>query len=379
MAAGPYSAAPLGTMAKPLLFVEALATRNDSGLGAMARLFVDGLRGLAAEAEIVALLPAGGGYRPGPHCRVITAEPKPWRLWVETSFPLLLLRHRPAAVFCLGQTLPRFRPRARYAVAIPDAGPLEDLGWPASSHDAFNRRWLRRRAPRADRLVAISAFTRDRLRALLGYPMERLDVVLPIRPAGLPETRAPVAPGKHPEGGYFLTLGNVEPRKNHPGLIAAYAALVARRPEAPPLYIAGHAAWGQAEAEAAIAAHRLAGRVRFTGYLSEADRSAYLAHCTAYVSASLYEGWGLPLFEALSLGKPAVYHAGSVQEEFARGMAFAVDCRDPEALSRAMEALWGDAAERERLRAAWAAGFPRLLQYDLEGALRTALRPLLAA
>ncbi|MBW8887151.1 MAG: glycosyltransferase family 4 protein [Fibrobacteres bacterium] len=369
-------------MAKPLLLVEALAARNDSGLGAMTRLFVDGLGGLADRADILVLLPKGGSYRPGPHCRTLEVDPRPWRIWAETVFPLLLLRYRPAAVLCLGQTLPRFRPKARYALAIPDAGPLEDLGWPTSSHDAYNRRWLRSRAPHAERLLAISAFTRNRLQALLGYPEDRIDVVLPIRPPDLAGERsgrigASAPGGHHPSGEYFLSLGNVEPRKNYPGLIAAYAALLTRRPEAPPLFIAGHPAWGQAEAEAAVSAHGLQGRVHFTGYLSEADRSAHLAECTAYVSSSLYEGWGLPLFEALGFGKPAIYHGESAQDEFARGLALAVDCRDPQALSRAMETVWKDAAERERLRAALAAGFPRMLEYDLEGALRSTLLPLL--
>jgi glycosyltransferase involved in cell wall biosynthesis len=362
-------------MPKPLLLVEALATRNDSGLGAMARLFVDGLRGLAGDAEILAILPKGGAYRPGPHCRIIEADPRPWRAWVELVFPLLLARHRPAAVLCLGQTLPRIRPRARYAVAVPDAGPLENLGWATSSHDGFNRRWLRYRAPQADRLIAISAFTKSRLETLLEFPGERIDIVLPIRPRGLPESRPPPGPGSHPAGEYFLTLGNVEPRKNHPGLIAAYRLLLARRPDAPPLFIAGHAAWGREEA--AAAAQGLEGRVHFTGYLSDADRLAYLTHCTAYVSASRYEGWGLPLFEALAGGIPSAYHAGTSQDEFARGLALGVDCGDAQALSLAMESLWSDAAERERLRAALAAGFPRLLEYDLEGALRSALSPLL--
>lgn len=364
-------------MPKPLLLVEALATRNDSGLGAMARLFVDGLRGLADAADILAILPRGGSYRPGPHCRVIEAVPRPWRAWVEFAFPLLLARYRPSAVLCLGQSLPLLRPRARYAVVVPDAGPLENLGWATSSHDGFNRRWLRKRAPRADRLIAISAFTKARLKALLEYPGDRIDIVLPIRPTGLPDNRPLPGPGRHPSGKYFLSLGNVEPRKNHPSLIAAYRLLLARRPDAPPLYIAGHPAWGKAAAADAVAAHGLEGRVHFTGYLSDADRLAYLKHCSAYVSASLYEGWGLPLFEALSCGIPSAYHAGSSQEEFALGLALGVDCADPQALSRAMERLWSDGGERERLRAAMAAGFPRLLDYDLEGALRSALLPLL--
>lgn len=361
--------------AKPLLLVEALATRNDSGLGNMARLFVDGLRGLADSADILVILPRGSAYRPGPFCRVLEADPRPWRAWIELVFPLIIRRHKPAAVFCLGQTLPRWRPRSRYALAIPDAGPLEDLGWATSSHDPYNRRWLMHRAPRAEAILTISAFTKERLHALLGIPAERIHVALPIRP--VPPGAAAPAMGRHPDGAYFLSLGNVEPRKNFPGLISAYAALRARRPDAPPLYIVGHKAWGFGEAETAVAVHGLGSHVHLTGYLSEADTRAYLAHCTSYISSSLYEGWGLPLFEALALGRPAAYHRGSSQEEFARGMALAVDCGDPEALSRAMETLWTDAGERARLEAALRGGFGLVQAYDLAAALRGALAPLL--
>jgi glycosyltransferase involved in cell wall biosynthesis len=212
---------------------------------------------------------------------------------------------------------------------------------------------------------------------LLGIPPDRVKVVMPIRPRALPASPAP-AGGRHPDGDYFLSLGNVEPRKNYPGLVAAYAALKSRRPDAPPLYIAGHKAWGTSEAETAIALHGLSGSVFLTDYLPEADRAAYLAHCSVYVSSSLYEGWGLPLFEALAQGKPAIYHAGTSQDEFARGFAVAADCSDAESLSRAMEQLWMDARERERLGSALAAGFGRFLDYDVEGALRAALAPLLS-
>lgn len=379
---------------KPLLLVEALATRNDSGLGNMARLYVDALRGLADAAEILVLLPKGGSYRPGPHCRVLEVDPRPLRPWTQTAFPLLLHKHHPAAVLCLGQHLPWFRPRARYALAIADAGPLENLGWATSSHDPYNRRWLKSNAPKADIILTISAFTRARLQALLGIDGERIKIVLPIRPPSLGSSppgnaltagvsgsvatgESGIGLGQAPEGEYFLSMGNVEPRKNYPGLVAAYAALKSRRPDAPPLYIVGHKAWGISEAETAIALHGLAHSVFLTDYLTDADRSAYLRGCTAYVSSSLYEGWGLPLFEALATGKPSAYHAGSSQDEFARGLALSVDCADAGALSRAMETLWWDDKERHRLMAAVATGFPIIRNHDVEGAMRAALLPLL--
>jgi len=179
-----------------------------------------------------------------------------------------------------------------------------------------------------------------------------------------------------PAGPYFLAVGNVEPRKNFPGLIAAYARLRSRHPGAPPLYIAGHKAWGYAEAAAAARAHGVEGSVIFTGFVDEAAREALVAGCTLFVSSSLYEGWGLPLFEALSLGRPAIYHGGTSQDEFAEGFALKADCADPEALGRAMESLWLRPEERARLEASLARGFGAVRDYDLEGALRDALRPL---
>lgn len=370
-----------GLDGKPVLLVEALAARNDSGLGNMVRLYVDGLRGLAAAFDIRVILPADAGYRPAFPCELILVRPKPMRLWTRMAFPLHILRHSPAAVFCLGMNLPACRPASRYILAVPDAGPLEDLGWATSSHDPYNRRWLRRMAPKADAIVTLSDFARGRLSALLAIPPERIHVVRPVRPAGLgmrEADRGDPGMGSHPQGGYFLALGNLEPRKNFPGLIAAYALLKRRNPDAPPLYIAGHKAWGRYEVEAAVQAHGLAASVHLTGYLSEADRKAYLAHCLAFISSSRYEGWGLPLFEALAQGKPSLYHAGSSQEEFARGMALAVDCGDAAALSRALETLWRDMGERSRLEAAIRHGFGVHLGYDIEAALGDALRSALS-
>jgi glycosyltransferase involved in cell wall biosynthesis len=368
----------------PLLLVEALATRNDSGLGRLARLVLDGLGGVAREAEIHAILPRGGSYLPAPHIRPRYAEARPFRLWTQAAFPLLIRRLRPAAVLCLGQTLPAWRPRSRYALMIPDAGPLEDLGRPASSHDEYNRRWLRAMPRKADRILTIGSFSRDRIHALAGIPLDRISVVKPIRPPSLAPgagegssgstAAAAAAPPSHP---YILSMGNVEPRKNHAGLIAAYARFRVRHPDAPELCIVGHKAWGYPAAAAAARAHGVEDRVRFAGFVPEASREAWIGGCAFYVSSSLYEGWGLPLFEALAAGKPSIYHRGSSQDEFARGMALAVDCADPDRLAEAMGRLWTDAGERFRLTAALAEGFRRVQEYDLEGALRDALLPLL--
>jgi glycosyltransferase involved in cell wall biosynthesis len=368
---------------RPLLLVEALATRNDSGLGRLARLLCDALPPLLTSLDIEVLLPRGGAYRPDPRLRLREVSAWPFRFWCRTAFPLLIARLRPAAVLCLGQTLPPWRPKAKYALVVPDAGPLEALGHATSSHDDYNRRWLATMPRQADRILTIGSFSKSRIAALAGIPAERIDIVKPIGPAagtGAASTGmgpGPRSPNLPPPGAYLLAMGNVEPRKNFPGLIDAYARLVRRRPDAPPLHIVGHKAWGHAAAAESVRRNGLADRVVFADFVAEPERLGYLAGCRAFVSSSLYEGWGLPLFEALAMGRPSVYHGGTSQDEFARGVALEADCADPEALSRALERILFDEGLRRSLAEALARDFPGVLAYDPAAALRASLEALL--
>ncbi len=368
-------------MTRPLLLVEALAARNDSGLGKLVRMFVHGLKGLAEHADIKVIVPTDSDFNVGAHCLPIQVRPRPMRLWTQTAFPWLIRKLQPKAVLCLGWTLPLYRPPAQYGLLIADVGPLEDTAFPMSSRDKANRNWLRRMPQKANLILTNSTFTQKRITRLLGILPDRIKVVRPIHAdwfnnynsaeAGLLDSST------FPSGSYFLAVGNVEPRKNFPGLIAAYAALKEKRPDTPPLYIVGHKAWGFPDAWSAVMRFGLTESIYFTGYLSDADRNAYVAHCTVFISSSLYEGWGLPLFEALSQGRPTIYHSDSSQAEFASGLAMAVDCGNANQLSEAMEKLWSIPAERQKYIAALQSGFSRILEYDLEGALQAAVLPLL--
>lgn len=368
---------------RPLLLVEALATRNDSGLGRLARLLCDALPSLLPTLDIEVILPRGGAYRPDPRLRVREVTARPFRLWCRTAFPLLIAGLRPTAVLCLGQTLPPWRPKSKYALVIPDAGPLEDLGHVTSSHDDSNRRWLLSMPRRADRILTIGSFSKRRLAALTGIAPDRIDIVKPIGSASAATASlaalaaVPRSRSLPPPDAYLLAMGNVEPRKNFPGLLEAYARLVRRRPDAPPLHIVGHKAWGFAAADETARRLGLAERVVFTDFVAEADRLAYLAGCRAFVSSSLYEGWGLPLFEALALGRPAAYHGGTSQDEFARGLALEADCADPEKLSLALERILFDEALRASLMEALREDFPKVSDYDPAAALRASMEALI--
>jgi glycosyltransferase involved in cell wall biosynthesis len=186
--------------------------------------------------------------------------------------------------------------------------------------DAFNR-WTRTYSrvvvPRvvraAQRVIAVSEFTKRELIELLGVAEERIHVV----PNAV---EAPFVPeGPRAEGDYVLAVGTLEPRKNLPRLAEATqrAGLELR--------VVGARGWG----DVSVAGDG----VTFLGFVEDEELAALYrgALCVAY--PSLYEGFGIPALEALACGAPVVTSQGSAMAEIAGGAAVLVDPRDVEAIA----------------------------------------------
>jgi glycosyltransferase involved in cell wall biosynthesis len=159
-------------------------------------------------------------------------------------------------------------------------------------------------------------------------------------PHGVPQWSAtgPTVPG-NPNGQYILFLGTLEPRKNVDGLLAAYADLCTRRPDAPPLTLAGASVPGAEGWREVIARPPLAGRVAYHGYVDDADRQALYSGARLLVLPSFNEGFGLPVAEAMSLGVPVVASNRGSLPEVSGGAAVLIDPEDICELSRAMERM----------------------------------------
>lgn len=204
----------------------------------------------------------------------------------------------------------------------------------------------------ASAVLVPSESTRRDLHGL--YRSHGLEDKVEVVPEGLP----PASPaGPLPDGlerGFILAVGTVEPRKNYPRLLAAYRQLrrnhvplmIGGRPGVPQLVIAGRPGWAYGDTLQRITAEP---GVRYLGHVDEPTLSALYEAASVLAFPSLYEGFGLPLLEAMSRGLPAVVGSAGSLPELARGAAITVEAGDPGEIAIALERLLADESLRERL------------------------------
>jgi glycosyltransferase involved in cell wall biosynthesis len=182
----------------------------------------------------------------------------------------------------------------------------------------------------ATRVLAVSERTKRDVVELARVPPERVDVAYNAADTGVfaPE-------GGAADGDYVLAVGTLEPRKNLPRLIEATGRLGVE------LRIAGARGWGGVEVDAS--------HVRWLGRPDDVELARLLrgALCLAY--PSLWEGFGIPVLEAMLCGTPVVTSAGSAMEEVADGAAELVDPYDVDSIAAGIERAL---ARRDELRAA---------------------------
>ncbi len=230
----------------------------------------------------------------------------------------------------------------------------------------FFNDYFDRRLPRAQHILAISEFTKRELCELLPVAPERVTVTPLAAPpdfcrADDAAVRAFVQRRNLPAQ-FFLYVGNLEPRKNLVLLVHAYAQLLRRRGRhTPPLVLAGEATWLTDELFAAIAAERLGEHILLPGYVPEDELALWYSAATVFVYPSRYEGFGLPVVEAMAAGTPVIAADAASLPEVAGDAARLVAPDDLDGWTQALDELWQDPARRAALAAA---GVQRAAQFS---------------
>ena len=205
---------------------------------------------------------------------------------------------------------------------------------------------LRPALEQAAAVLVISERTRQDL--LDFYPVPGLDSRVSVVPLGYTKPQATSRLPAGLEPGFVLAVGTIEPRKNYPRLLSAYRALRSRI-QAPPLVIAGRPGWAYGDTLDRIQSEP---GVRYLGHVDDATLGALYDSASVLAFPSLYEGFGLPLLEAMARGLPAVAGNVGAMPELAGGAAVFVDPEDVEAIAAGLQQLLDDSALRAGLAAA---------------------------
>jgi glycosyltransferase involved in cell wall biosynthesis len=211
----------------------------------------------------------------------------------------------------------------------------------------YLRRNLRDLAGRSDLLIADSESTRKDIVAHLDVPSGKVRVVhlgvdKRFKPINDPGRLAAVRKRYALPERFILYTGTVEPRKNIEGLIRAYAMLYGEDNIPQHLVIAGGAGWKTKAVPPLIRSFDINERVRFTGYVKEDDLPAVYSLGDLFVFPSFYEGFGLPVLEAMACGVPVVTSNVSSLPEVAGDAAVPVDPHSVEDIARGMRLLLYD-------------------------------------
>ena len=300
--------------------------------------------------------------RPLPsHVRVVTSG---WRLprmvWMQSQAPRLLERLQPDVVHFTNGIVPMASP-VPVVVTIHDMSLTLYPGYHPPRRVLLNRPLVNLAARRADAIITVSESAKRDIVRSYGLAPGRVHVVH--------EAAAPAFRPIHDRGEltrvrrqygladrFILYVGTIEPRKNLPKLIEAFARRRRRGGLTHQLVCAGPYGWLSRDIEALIDRLQVNDSVLFTGYVPFDDLAALYTLAEMFVFPSIYEGFGLPVIEAMACGTPVITGHVAALDEVAGGAVEHAEALEVEAIGDALVRL---ARDRDRRQALTRAGLQR--------------------
>lgn len=290
-----------------------------------------------------------------------------WLLAAELAPRRFDLYHTPEGI------LPQHAAR-RHIITVHDVHYLHYPQYMTAASRRYYNEQITRSVHMADAILVPSQATKADLVALLDASPDKiaphpLGVHSMFRPASEEAITAARARYDLPAD-YLLFVGTFEPRKNLPGLFAAYALLCQEMADAPPLVLVGRKGWLMDDINAAVERHQIQNRLRWIENAPRADLPALYSGARLLAVPSHYEGFGLTALEAMACGTPPLASDRGSLPEVVGDAGLQVDPDDPAALAGAMRELLTDDALHADLRSR---GLARAATFTWERTASTAL------
>ena len=283
--------------------------------------------------------------------RLPTGKPELRIGWEQLIAPALLARDRVDVVHAPVNVAPRF-------TSLPTVVTVHDLAFRLypEQYPRLKHRYLdaltRRSVERADQVIAVSHSTRDDLLRFYRVHPDRVRVIPngvdpSLRPVDDQETLARFRARNELPDEFILALSTLQPRKNLITLLRAWARLDAEARL--PLVVAGAPGWKVDPIFDEVRSLGIADQVRFAGYAASDELSLWYSAATLFVYPSLYEGFGLPVLEAMACGTPVVSSNASSLPEVAGNAALLIDPQNIDGWAGAIDRLAHDPILRVEL------------------------------
>ncbi|MCC7301228.1 MAG: glycosyltransferase family 4 protein [Bacteroidia bacterium] len=277
-----------------------------------------------------------------------------WYIWLRFTLPFLLRKWKPDVFFSPDGFLP-------IGTRVPCVNVIHDINFEyrqdllPSNVMAFYKKYFPRFARESTQLVTVSEFSAKTLEEKYGIPATGIAVVS--NAAGPQFMRAGQEAQqqirqKYTNGNpYFLYLGSLNPRKNLTNLLTAYEQFAAESDHDVQLLIAGVPMHGT-NTLAIEKRIKTNPRIHFIGRVTEAELPAVYSAALALVYIPLFEGFGIPVIEAMQCGTPVITSSVTSLPETAGGAALLADPQRPDDIAQKMKQLYSDPGLRQDLSGA---------------------------
>lgn len=279
-------------------------------------------------------------------------HPLLWKFWFDLKIPLVLKKLK-ADVFLSPDGFCSLTTQVPQCLVVHDLGFLHHPEAYQKSHERFYRHFTPRFLKKARSIATVSAFSKKDIMKVYHTAPEKIDVVYNgvkeiFHPMGW-EDRG-VVKDQYARGcEYFLYAGALQPRKNLISLLKAFSIFKKRQQSEMKLVLAGRLAWKNENFLRLLETYKYKDEVILTGYLPEQELARVMAAAYALVYPSFFEGFGVPVLEAMKCAVPVLTAGQSAMEEIGEDAALYFDPHDHQDMAEKLMLIYKDEALRKTL------------------------------